>query len=72
MHSYFHNVDFCVHRERTTNSSMQCVTSKVYLPKARHPITIFFDEQSYQLNRVFTYKADPVVTGITPLESILA
>ncbi|GFR87280.1 plexin-A4 [Elysia marginata] len=59
-------------REKTTNSSIQCVTSKVCCSEAKHPITVYFDDNDYTLNRVFTYKDDPIITGITPLESILA
>ncbi|GFO06432.1 LIM domain-binding protein 3-like [Plakobranchus ocellatus] len=40
--------------------------------KYKNPIRVYFDEQEYTLNRLFTYKEDPVINGIAPLESILA
>ncbi|KAK3744735.1 hypothetical protein RRG08_062381 [Elysia crispata] len=59
-------------RERTTNSSIQCMTSKVPYTGSVESIAVFFDGNRYTKETLFTYKADPNVTGISPLESILA
>ncbi|CAG5119802.1 unnamed protein product, partial [Candidula unifasciata] len=58
-------------KSQITNSSIECITSKVWHPEAKSPVKILFDGQDFTLNTYFLYKEDPTVTRIAPLESIL-
>ncbi|XP_059150420.1 plexin-B-like isoform X2 [Physella acuta] len=65
------DVPCIVDREKITNSSLECITSKVWHPDYKTPIKVYFDEKEYSLNRNFVYKEDPTINRIAPLASIL-
>ncbi|CAL1537486.1 unnamed protein product [Lymnaea stagnalis] len=56
---------------KVSNTSVECITSKVWHLEPKSPIKVFFDDKEYTLNRFFMYKDDPTITRIAPLESIL-